>query len=349
MVVVCPWPSMARSRLWLALGSVCCCFVVLTLSNASSFRSRRSAPNPVGVMGVKQNPGLSDRQRNLEELEQRLDAKLRELEQGRVDEVAQEKRMAESEGRIRRLEWRQDRVLKSIEPWERCLRFDFDRSCSSTEVRGDEEKPCMEHVLRDMGIALTDALERANVDHWVSYGTLLGAVRGEKVLPWTADVDVVIPSEAYGSMGKKLASDGTLKNRGYLFFYDKKYPDIARACVTRAAGKRFTDFEILDAEQANYYDKYPYIDIYKTKTATTEARQGKGVVQVVWGPPCTFAAKTVFPLQKIPFYSKKVWAPANTTQYLSQLYGPGFMTPPPANLRTGHGFYVNSCKKEWQP
>jgi LicD family len=130
---------------------------------------------------------------------------------------------------------------------------------------------------------------------------------------------------------------------------DKKYPDIARACIMKErAPKYFTDWEILDAEKAEYYDKYPYIDLYHTKEPTVDARKGNGQVRVVWGPGCTFDAKTVFPLQKVPFYGKTVFAPNNTTKYLSQLYGPGFMKPPPQKLRNGHGYYNNACKAEWQ-
>ena len=38
---------------------------------------------------------------------------------------------------------------------------------------------------------------KAKVTHWVSYGTLLGAIRQNTILPWTSDADIVVPSELF--------------------------------------------------------------------------------------------------------------------------------------------------------
>jgi phosphorylcholine metabolism protein LicD len=38
----------------------------------------------------------------------------------------------------------------------------------------------------------------------------LGAVRNQKIIPWTADVDVVIPKEEFGKLDKVLKPTFTL-------------------------------------------------------------------------------------------------------------------------------------------
>jgi phosphorylcholine metabolism protein LicD len=43
-------------------------------------------------------------------------------------------------------------------------------------------------------------MERFNVTHWVSYGTLLGIARDGDIIPWTIDDDIVIkgiPSQIF--------------------------------------------------------------------------------------------------------------------------------------------------------
>jgi phosphorylcholine metabolism protein LicD len=124
---------------------------------------------------------------------------------------------------------------------------------------------------------------------------------------------------------------------GYKFFYDKKYPDIGRVCITERNTK-YLKYEKFLPEKADYYNAYPYADLYQTST------KEKNSVVVMYGPQCRFSMDTVYPLTRIKLYDLEVKAPHNYTQYLTQLYGPKFMDPPPNNLRTGHGAYSEACK-----
>jgi len=91
-------------------------------------------------------------------------------------------------------------------------------------------------------------------------------------------------------------------------------------------------------EVTPYYDGgYPYVDIY-------QASLWQGYYSVKWGPPCRFREEIVTPVGKIDLLGKKVSAPRNTTAYLSQIYGPDFMTPPPPERRSSHGVYRQACK-----
>lgn len=262
---------------------------------------------------------------------------------------------SELQTRIRKLEQREDLLyerIERLEPWERCLRFKYRRAneCQEGDNPLNDKPPCVMDILAEMSVALTQALEQADITYWISYGTLLGAIRENQILRWTLDVDVVIPTEEYGSMGKKIISEGVLEAKGYRFFYDKKYPDIGRACVTEKVGPRFTKWELPEPDVRNYYNHYPYIDIYSTHEDTVKAREKgpEAPVRVKFGPQCTYNVKTIFPLKKVSLYGHQMFAPNNTTKYLTQLYGPNFMQPPDMRLRSGHGGYNDACKPEWQ-
>jgi lipopolysaccharide cholinephosphotransferase len=68
-----------------------------------------------------------------------------------------------------------------------------------------EDPPCSAEILKEMLILIVKALEEAQVNYWVSYGTLLGAVRNQTIIPWTADIDFVIKGEEYKNLGNIFA------------------------------------------------------------------------------------------------------------------------------------------------
>lgn len=206
-------------------------------------------------------------------------------------------------------------------------------------------------ILGELALTLTEALEAAEVTHWISYGTLLGAARDGKIIPWTTDVDIVIEEKDFKSAADKLnrkvieklssvakcLQGKTLQKNGYLFFYDKKYPDLGRLCITDDNVK-FKKFEKTIPESTPYYDSgYPYVDLYQ---ATLKNDQ----YIVKFGPPCKFNKNIILPLSKVELLGRKVYAPGNYSAYLSQIYGPSYLTPPPPGQRHAHGAYSEACK-----
>src|SRR5689334_8284729 len=55
----------------------------------------------------------------------------------------------------------------------------------------DEVRPdcCTEH-LREMLFFADELLTRHSIPYWLDYGTLLGAAREERLIPWDDDVDL---------------------------------------------------------------------------------------------------------------------------------------------------------------
>jgi hypothetical protein len=64
---------------------------------------------------------------------------------------------------------------------------------------------CSDRSPFDMLVAITRHLEGHNVEYFVNYGTLLGAVRNQSIIPWTMDVDICIPSISDVDVEKRLS------------------------------------------------------------------------------------------------------------------------------------------------
>ncbi len=100
-----------------------------------------------------------------------------------------------------------------------------------------------------------------DITYWISYGTLLGAARDHKIIPWTTDVDIVIEEKDFQLMGKQLKRRTQLQREGYQFFYDSMYPGLSRLCITDLNTK-FKKYEKTVVETTPYYDGgYPYVDV----------------------------------------------------------------------------------------
>ena len=60
--------------------------------------------------------------------------------------------------------------------------------------------PCCTHILRDMLHVIDDSMATLGLDYFVGFGTLLGLTRSGKVIPWTADNDIVIEKKTLRAM-----------------------------------------------------------------------------------------------------------------------------------------------------
>jgi len=233
--------------------------------------------------------------------------------------------------KIQELELRLIRLYEIVDPWERCLRFKWHPNCEFGGKR-NTGLPCSTAILKEMIFAVTEVLEKHAVTHWISYGTLLGAVRNHSIIPWTYDVDVVIPGSEFKEVEKKIRLE--LLDQGYYLFYDKKVPDIGRVCIIDIP--KYNKLAITSRDVRPYYNNYPYVDLYQT-----DIKYSKVVVK--HGPLCKFDPEIVFPPTKVKLYDRELYAPRNSTAYLTQLYG-DFMEIPPKDKRTGHGAYSEACK-----
>jgi len=171
----------------------------------------------------------------------------------------------------------------------------------------------------------------------MSFGTLLGAVRNQSIIPWTMDADFVVHGHEFDEMKAVLRSSSLLDRNGYLYFDDPKYKGLGRVCITKGS-RKFSFYEENPPKKGKYFDNYPYVDLYPMDVKL------KYYIRVRYGPACKYDLETIFPITKIPLLGREINAPRNYTQYLRQLYGPEYMKPP--SRTTMHGLYKDACK-DW--
>lgn len=214
--------------------------------------------------------------------------------------------------------------------WKDCLRFAHQKSDCVDDV---SKGLCRTDILQEMLWELLDELKAANFTHWISYGTLLGAVRDNQIIPWTLDCDTTVMFDDFEQIKKQIGP--RLDQKGFLLFQD--YKGLMRVCVSPQNGK-YSKWK--QGGSGRYYDHYPYLDIYGSYIENERVR-------VITGPPCKYKVEDIFPLGTWRLYDRNVSAPRNPQPHLTQTYGPTYLTPPPPARRTGHG--RSYCPRNLQP
>ena len=187
------------------------------------------------------------------------------------------------------------------------------------------EPPCCAHLLRDMSRIFDDAMCSLGLDYLASFGTLLGFVRSDRIIPWTSDLDYVVPSE---DVAGALFALWDAKTTGMAHVYQQ----IDRMCITGdfAGGKLKENWEGGRLPHMIYKSYVPYIDIYIGKNIS-------GVGKYKTFGPCRHLYGDVFPTKRTHVYNRTFAQnmPANPEQLLITKYGQDWRVPP--NVTRGHG------------
>jgi len=128
--------------------------------------------------------------------------------------------------------------------------------------------PCLTELLEEMLFKIVQVLEKHKVVHWITYGTLLGLVRDDRIIPWTIDNDIAIfPDKFNRSKGQKYhpihnVIANTLKEEGYYYFQQ------SRVCIPYDSPK-YSKFAKFDQEMWYYVNHYPYTDMYVSSNFCT--------------------------------------------------------------------------------
>jgi len=219
-------------------------------------------------------------------------------------------------------------------PWENCMRFRFQKVCQN---RGPNVPPCKEDILEDFAVTVIDSLDKAELEYWLTYGTLLDIVRNQTI-PWTGDVNFMLKEQYFNRLIDEFQKNKFIKDSGFMVFVDPFYSGIIRLCITDKSEK-YKKWEKFDVEASSYSFLYPFVDFYL-------AISNQEYIIAKNGPPCSFYESTIFPLRKIQFYDRMAWVPNNSVKYLAQIYGPDYMQPPKSKV--SHGIFSKECKVEWQ-
>ena len=85
---------------------------------------------------------------------------------------------------------------------------------------------CCSAVLGQMLADITWALTRLGVEYRIIYGTLLGAVRSQAIIPWTADADIALEKSAIDNASTFSAVQKLLRNK---YHVGNSFMDVPRA------------------------------------------------------------------------------------------------------------------------
>ena len=146
-------------------------------------------------------------------------------------------------------------------------------------------------ILKDV----TTVLEENGLEYFISFGTLLGAVRHRGLIPWDTDTDILIAEKdkyrVIEVLSKVLPSN-------YSVMEDQD--DIVGSIVR------------VNLSESNtlHIDLFTYIEKANN---------------IVFGYERKFNKEDIFPLQQIPFYDFKLFAPLNIEKQLKTFYGEDYM------------------------
>jgi hypothetical protein len=163
------------------------------------------------------------------------------------------------------------------------------------EYFGENTPVCCATHLYTILNDVTRVLEENNLEYFISFGTLLGAVRHGGLIPWDTDTDILIAEK-----DKQRVIEILKKALPSHYRVMEDTDDIVGSIVR------------VNLSESNtlHIDLFTYIE---------EANN------IVFGYERRFDKEDIFPLKQIPFYDFKLFAPIEIGKQLKTFYGEDYM------------------------
>lgn len=217
-----------------------------------------------------------------------------------------------------------------ITDWENCLKFQTTTDCTESDP---DYPPCTAKVLKYMLFSFREIMEDLDLEYWIAFGTLLGAVRDQKIIPWTIDIDIGMRKEILLKASKKMRMG--LQAKGLDLFMDR-FGEMHRVCISDRSGL-FQRWKRTEKDELPYFELYPYLDVYPLVTIDNDK----------WtydkGADCRYPDSEFFPLSMVTLLGKRFPGPAKPDKHLTQLYGKDYILTPPPENRSIH--WLGHCKR----
>lgn len=192
-----------------------------------------------------------------------------------------------------------------------------------TSYDGDKP-PCCSHIIRDMAKMFDATMQDLRLDYSVGFGSLLGLVREDSFIPWTADNDYIIPSSEVMNAVVSLWDE---KQTGMQHLFQN---GVNRLCITsdwadgklkNKWGKKRGGDDSNSNNRGIWMSGHPYIDLYVGRMISQNIFQER--------KPCRHLYEDLFPTKRVLIYnglfSQRI--PANPEQFLRTYYGKDWRVP----------------------
>ena len=173
-------------------------------------------------------------------------------------------------------------------------------------------------LLINLMVKTVDFLEDNGITYWLDSGTLLGACRDGKFIPWDDDVDLAIPYDSY------------IKLKQIIKSYPKEYDENnIKYRICKKYGIKFTELQInnpLDKTKPfllktffldGKLNKDVFIDLmnYFPIENNTYVSNFK-----LWKYKFAYPFESIYPLKKINFEGRQYWSINDTDNFLNNTY-----------------------------
>ena len=171
-------------------------------------------------------------------------------------------------------------------------------------------------------LKVTDAMcKRHNTSYWISYGTLLGAVRHKGIVPWDHDVDVCMIDKDYDKLAliarKELPDD--------IMFADiNSDPSYPKHLFAEAKLRDVNSCYGVNIRHHLGNQDGVQVDIFTFKK---EIRNNEDYLIMVRGPE-NYPYSNVFPVRPIHYDGFELDGPIEIDSHLKLLYGNSYMLLP---------------------
>lgn len=164
-------------------------------------------------------------------------------------------------------------------------------------------------------------LDDNKITYWLDSGTLLGACRNEKFIPWDDDVDLAIPYDSYIKLKqiiKNLPKEyDNVDNINVKYRVSKEYKIKFTEIIARNPLDKTKPFLLKTYHLDGKLDKDIFIDLmnYFPISNNTYVSNLKG-----WVNKYAYPFDSIYPLKKITFEGKKYYSVSKPDIFLNKAY-----------------------------
>ena len=166
-------------------------------------------------------------------------------------------------------------------------------------------------------IDVKNIMENLSINYWIEGGTLLGAIRDQKLIPWDHDIDMGMVNHSNDIIKKMIRH---LKKKFYVsiktFSNMEGVWDLGKYRVIKVYPKKYF-----------FLKQDLCLDIFIYYNGNIPNMNNEVYKYVVWGKNAFHKKEFFDTLEKIEFYGELINVPSNYREFLKIKYGADWATP----------------------